>query len=54
MEGHEQEYFYPPSEYEAEKMAYKKSKMKDLYTGTRLLIQEMHENFLKFQILILK
>jgi hypothetical protein len=30
-----------------------KSKLKGLYTGTRLLIQDMHENSLKLQISIL-
>jgi len=29
---------YPPSEYKAESMAHKESNLKDLYTGTRLLI----------------
>jgi hypothetical protein len=38
---------HPPSEHKAESMAHKESKLKGFCTGTRLLIQDMHENSLK-------
>jgi len=52
MEGNDMS-IHPPSEYKAESMAHKESKLKGLYTGTRLLLQDMHENSLKLQISIL-
>jgi len=44
---------HPPSQYTAESMAHKESELKGFRIGTRLLIQDMHENSLKLQILTL-
>jgi hypothetical protein len=52
MEGNGRS-IHPPSEYRAESMAHKESKLKGLYTGTRLLLEDTHENSLKLEISIL-
>jgi len=40
---------HPSSEYTAESMAHKESQLKGFCTGTRLLIQDMHENSLSYR-----